>query len=438
MPPATATITPAAIEQAIAAVDAALADHQPHYPDIHAPTYGTLIQRINAFYELCLAAADSGVTPDPERAAHAAAVYQSPVFIGGMPKSGTSLMRNLLDGHPQLAVFPCEGALFDPLATSADQPYAAQAEVVLRRVFEEIITADLGGGPHWLLSGGQGSFEPYRDLIAAFRWRLADLPPVPGSIVEAAVCAFLIARPAPPAELQEIGWVEKTPSNAARIDALRRQFPRARFILCVRDPRGLVASTKFRHLKKYQNFKLLGTMIRMRRMWEHILRAVEQHGPEICMIVRYETLVTQTEAEMRQIAAFLGIDFDLALLIPTSGSLPAKANTGYAPEQRASAVTDTSVDKWKTQLTTAEIDFTSGLMAPYTARFGYEVGRRSPLAFLRAVMQLQRQYRAAGLPFSARSAIRAWLKRETPDRPILGPGSSPTQQHGEYQREGKR
>lgn len=34
-----------------------------------------------------------------------------PIFICGHPKSGTSLLRNLLDNHPQLAVYPEESLL---------------------------------------------------------------------------------------------------------------------------------------------------------------------------------------------------------------------------------------------------------------------------------------------------------------------------------------
>jgi len=35
-----------------------------------------------------------------------------PVFLGGHPKSGTSLLRALLDSHPQLVVYPEESGFF--------------------------------------------------------------------------------------------------------------------------------------------------------------------------------------------------------------------------------------------------------------------------------------------------------------------------------------
>lgn len=45
-----------------------------------------------------------------------------PIFICGHPKSGTSLLRNLLDFHPQLVVYPEESRFFRqflPLAKDA-------------------------------------------------------------------------------------------------------------------------------------------------------------------------------------------------------------------------------------------------------------------------------------------------------------------------------
>ena len=35
-----------------------------------------------------------------------------PVFICGHPKAGTSLLRNLMDSHPQLVVYPEESVFF--------------------------------------------------------------------------------------------------------------------------------------------------------------------------------------------------------------------------------------------------------------------------------------------------------------------------------------
>ena len=48
---------------------------------------------------------------------------KSPIFILGAPKSGTSLLRSLLDNHPELAVIPFEATLFQILGEEISHPY---------------------------------------------------------------------------------------------------------------------------------------------------------------------------------------------------------------------------------------------------------------------------------------------------------------------------
>src|SRR3569623_2060465 len=43
-------------------------------------------------------------------------VAHRPVFVFGAYRSGTTLVRDLLDGHPALAVLPSEGTFFTSLA----------------------------------------------------------------------------------------------------------------------------------------------------------------------------------------------------------------------------------------------------------------------------------------------------------------------------------
>ena len=64
----------------------------------------------------------------------------SPVFICGHPKSGTSLLRNLLDSHPQLLVFPEETTFFRQLYPRIKDASLAEAQELavahLTRFFE--------------------------------------------------------------------------------------------------------------------------------------------------------------------------------------------------------------------------------------------------------------------------------------------------------------
>lgn len=82
---------------------------------------------------------------DGQRTARAVAIQDRPVFIGGPGKSGTTLVRSLLDGHPQLAVYPVEGCLYALTKRYAQVPFAGRRGIDLQQKFSRLVTADLGG-----------------------------------------------------------------------------------------------------------------------------------------------------------------------------------------------------------------------------------------------------------------------------------------------------
>lgn len=399
------------LQESIAQVNAAIEAHRPHYPDVAGPTYLALQAQIDTFLTHLEQLADQDpFLPDSALRDYILTLQDHPVFIGGMAKSGTSLMRNLLDHHPQLAIFPCEGVLFHSLNIVADLPYKERCRHILLAALEQLISHDLGGGPYWVLTRGDHTPDPYANLVSAYRQRLAQLPPSDEAIVQAIVYAYLLAR-SPFAEPRaERAWVEKTPDNIDRMSFLLKLYPAAKFIICLRDPRAVIASTKFRHLQKYHNFKLQSTLNTMRLGWQKLLCDQLQHGDRI-LLVHYEDLVSNTRSEMERVADFLATDFDDRLLVPTVGGLSARANSGYTREVTGTEVHTGSIERWRQKLTAAEIDFINAEMAPLMAQFGYEESAIHSWTYFQAVFNLHREYHAASLPFSRSQAIRGRLKR---------------------------
>ena len=59
----------------------------------------------------------------------------------------------------------------------------------------------------------------------------------------------------------------------------------------------------------------------------------EKYGDSVCLIT-FEDLVSKTEAVMRYLAGFLGIEFNDILLVPTFNKYPSKANARFREENR--------------------------------------------------------------------------------------------------------
>jgi hypothetical protein len=106
-------------------------------------------------------------------------------------------------------------------------------------------------------------------------------------------------------------------------------YPDGRLISLVRDPKNWFPSA-LRHLpEKYGDLE--DTLSQWNESALAELRNKKQYGDRVC-IIKFEDLVSQTEAVMRYLTEFLGIEFDNILLAPTFNKFPIKAHNGFKEE----------------------------------------------------------------------------------------------------------
>lgn len=217
----------------------------------------------------------------------------APIFIVGANRSGTTLLRLLLNAHSRIAI-PDELIYFNSFL--AGVPIEAWREPGL-------------------------SAEPYRSFVHDFLHRAA--PALPGLDLDA-VQEDVLAGPhdfrRPYALVLEAWarhhdtprWGEKTPGNLFYADVILEMFPSARFIYMVRDPRGGVAS-----MQKVSFFPddVVFNALSRRKHATTGRRILERNVPAPQrMSVRYEDLVTHPEATVRSVCAFLDEPFEPSML----------------------------------------------------------------------------------------------------------------------------
>ncbi len=192
-----------------------------------------------------------------ERASAAGHPTEQPVFIVGMPRSGTTLVERMLASHPAIIGIG-EGPAIGELAGALGQ--AEQPEAI-RAVAERHVS--------WLrLMGG-----------AAQR------------------------------------VVDKTPDNLFHLGAIACLFPRARIIVCRRDPRDICLSCHFQGFALPMPYTTdLGDCAlrvqeadRMLVHWKDVL-------PLPMLEVDYKAVVADPEREGKRMLAFLGLPWDAARL----------------------------------------------------------------------------------------------------------------------------
>jgi len=191
------------------------------------------------------------------------------VFVIGMPRSGTSLVEQILDSHPQVIGLGERG---DVRGFVAQQTPPPPNRVVMLE------------SPADLRRPALDKFA--RGYARAFRKH-------PGA-----------AR-----------YTDKLPDNFLHLGLIALAFPGARVIHCTRDPLDTCLSCYFQHFGGYYPFAYdledLGSFYRdYERLMAHWKQIVDLPMTEIA----YESLVADQEAETRRLLEFLGLEWDDACL----------------------------------------------------------------------------------------------------------------------------
>lgn len=299
------------------------------FPRRVEPTWSRLRGRLDELTERLRAEAAREAAPAP---AVSERLLESAVFVVGYPKSGTTLLLGLLDGHPELAVVPGETRYFTDLLPAA----AGSRERVLdelHRRFVPYLVNPTGQPPFWLLGrpweGEDGYLRFTRALFALARAHPARDP------LALVAAAFTDGVPH--------AWIEKTPLHLDHVDEILATYPRARFVQVVRDPRSTAASIC--------RFREHGWSLDMREVVRGIDRALRSAleqprrlGEERYLVVRYEELVRSPERELARIAAFAGVEWDESLLRPTLAGHEMRANSAWLVRRTVGEIHALSLD----------------------------------------------------------------------------------------------
>lgn len=242
---------------------------------------------------------------------------KAPIFLLGCHKSGTSLLRSLLDGHPHLNVFPRETHPFEFLGEwveyslrysyPEERERGSLFEAGLKYVHEQNNTADR----HSDLPQFKGyDVDVFSRSFEEYDWNSLS----PRERISAYLCCLNRALGNRP-PLSERRVVEKSVEHAEFALELKQLFPDARFVHIVRNPYAtLVAIRKMKTTKGC--YPYLGPIASSLRSSSYYLFKNRKSIQDF-MVVRFEDLVNDTQETMGQIAQFLQIGFSDCLLVPT-------------------------------------------------------------------------------------------------------------------------
>jgi len=287
-----------------------------------------------------------------------------PVFICGHPKSGTSLLRNLLDGHPQLVVYPEESLFFRRFLPAARDKELAEKLNLADELLIHIFTWNQGSSPPSQEGFPDRDYSafPFEQVRQAFRQRVGGQTRHEGELLSAAVLAFGEVS----GQIEGARWwVEKTPYNETYAEQIFAWWPEARCIHIVRDPRDNYASYRQKHPD--WNAKVFA------RNWANSTqqgsRNQDRFGQDRYWILTYETFVQSPEETIRKLCQFLEIQERPALRQPTRAGQSWAGNSMF--QDQFSGISAAAVNRWQENLDPTDVLIIEAITGHLMARLGF-------------------------------------------------------------------
>ncbi len=192
---------------------------------------------------------------------------ESPIFVLGFPRSGTTMLETMLDAHPQLA--------------SMDE----------RAFIQDVVDEMHKAGFKYPDDLGQLDDE----VCTRLRRTYANL-------------VTTQARVDPSLRL-----VDKNPLNIMRLPLIARLFPKAKIILALRHPCDVVLSNFMQTFRAPAYIAMCATIESTAQgyadTFDFWINQAAVLAPDV-LELRYEDVVDDIEAQSRRIAEFIGIDWD--------------------------------------------------------------------------------------------------------------------------------
>jgi len=260
----------------------------------------------------------------------------APVVLGGCGRSGTTLLRMILDSHPAI----CCGPESNVFRRSALDP----AELALK--------FDL---------------DPNR------------------------VCAIHAAAGSRPAFIEDFAglcmertgkrrWAEKTPRNIRRLDVIFRHFPQARFIHVLRDGRDVACSLRTHPRHKVMHGELVPVntwkpIAGCARRWRNdIERSRPYWSDPRFRTLRYEELVLNPRPVLERLMLFVGEAWDNRLLEHAGAGSPFRDVTTFAQNPEALEPVNTrAVSRWERDLDAKDRRIFKRIAGKLLIELGYAV-----------------------------------------------------------------
>lgn len=273
-----------------------------------------------------------------------AILRDSPIFICGHPKAGTSLLRSLLDSHPEVIVYPEETGFFRRYLPNVLDKTLEKKLDIADRYLTHIFEWNQNNPPEHQQNFPDRDYSniPVSEVRDEMRRLVKETFRHEGDMLSAAMLAF--GKVSGKINSRTKYWVEKTPYNERYVEQIFSYWPDARCIHVVRDPRDNYVSYRKKHPDWTAKFFANNWNLSTRQGMENL----KKFGAERYWLTTFEEFVQQPEKCLKNLIDFLNISDDPSLRQPTRAGLEWKGNSMWS--DRFSQISATPVGRWTSSL----------------------------------------------------------------------------------------
>ena len=247
------------------------------------------------------------------------------VFVMSFPRSGTTLLEQVLASHPDIVALEERPTLRESIGA-----YFSHSR--------EIST---------LMNASEEELQPWRDLYWS---RVAEFL---GEAVAGKV------------------FVDKQPSLTPYIPLIKRLFPNAKILFCIRDPRDVVLSC-FRHgFTMNANMYEYTDIFRLARLYSLTMDCASAYFETLkpqYYLHKHEDLVEHFEEKSKALCAFLGVDYNQNMQNFAETAKTRDINTPSRDQVRA-GLNARGVGYWRNYA--AQMEEPARILAPWVEAYGY-------------------------------------------------------------------
>lgn len=271
--------------------------------------------------------------------------FSGPLFIVGMSRSGTKLIRELLNQHPDVGI-PVHETKFIPKFIQSTRPQLTDKKESFIKFYKFYSNTNFAKN---MQKEGQkliSKEEVWRAWKSGSRKRVLEK-----------ICRYH----APEDVGNQFIWGDKSPKYVNNLLTLKSDFLEAKFLHIIRDPRDRCLSVK----------KTWGrSLYRSAQRWSDIMRKVhikKKYLRDDYCEIKYSDLLQKTEDIMKEVSRFLHIEFkERTLRLDNSIE-------NYGSTKKENKIVKDNVKKYKRQLSTQDIKRIEEIVCPVMEKMGFHM-----------------------------------------------------------------